>query len=280
MRSSPVKALIIVGVMVLAGGVVFLTTRGGNTDLQQAVSISSNAPNDSAAPTATPTPNLNTPAPTPDSQTTLATPDIPTLQSPTPTLTPDSQTTATATATPPDPQPTTTASATPPTSPTSQTPTSATPTPSPTSQTPASATPTPSPTPTPTPSPTPSPSPAIIPVTNISGISGYYDIVVPEGSSTEQAYISLSSATVYPDNATNKTIAWSGELISNEGEPTLYFGEGIFTATVKDGLAPGVDYIEEFYIEMLGFGEYSVYSNVFEFKDSELPVHRSVTIIN
>ena len=87
-----------------------------------------------------------------------------------------------------------------------------------------------------------------VPVTNITGIPATYDID-----------INLSSAKVVPDNATNKTITWSivkdtsGEARFLTIDGVLYLqdpssGKVTIRATIKDGIAPGTDYVKDFVV--------------------------------
>lgn len=93
--------------------------------------------------------------------------------------------------------------------------------------------PTPRPTPTPTPEPTPTPTPAVVRVTGVS--LDQSQLTMTKGQEYQL------SATVFPDNATNKAIDWYSEdskLVSVDGSgkiKALESGQSTITAITKDG---------------------------------------------
>ena len=88
---------------------------------------------------------------------------------------------------------------------------------------------------------------AFVPVTNITGVP----------VETEAGKAMRLSATVIPDNATNRQIVWSvkedggtGAKIENGALMAVNSGAAVVTATIVSGAAPDVDYTKDFTIRV------------------------------
>ena len=196
-------------------------------------------PSPTPKPTVTPTPeeeeeeeeptDTPTPEPTATNTPTPTNKPAPPKVSPTPTNTP----TPTPTKAPAAPQPTPTATP----APEEPTPTESAPTPTkkPTNTPTPTPTPTPTSTPTPTPTPTPTSTPTPTPVVKVSSIIIDSSISVAAGKKQS------IGCSVFPDNASNKTVNWSSSnasiaTVDSSGIVTgVAAGSTTVTATAADG---------------------------------------------
>ena len=194
-------------------------------------------PSPTPKPTATPTPeeeeeeeeptDTPTPEPTATNTPTPTNKPAPPKASPTPTNTPS----PTPTKAPAAPQPTPTATP----APEEPTPTESAPTPTKKPTNTPTPTPTPTSTPTPTPTPTPTSTPTPTPVVKVSSIIIDSSISVAAGKKQS------IGCSVFPDNASNKTVNWSSSntsiaTVDSSGIVTgVAAGSATVTATAADG---------------------------------------------